>query len=100
MNRHYVEKGMLADAGEADNPYQAVKSLGFDEGTMTKCNFCAHRIDEGLEPACVVTCPSEARIFGDLDDEAGRLQELIKERDSWHLLPEANTDPSVVYLDE
>ena len=100
MNRHFVENGMLADARESNNPYQAVKVQGFEEGTMTKCNFCAPRIDQGLEPACVVTCPSEARIFGDLDEEDGRLQQLIRERDSWQLLPEAETDPSVFYLDE
>jgi Fe-S-cluster-containing dehydrogenase component len=100
MNRHFVEKGMLDDAGDANNPYQAVKVQGFEEGTMTKCNFCAHRIDQGLEPACVVTCPSEARIFGDLDEEGGRLQQLISERESWQLLPEAETNPSVFYLDE
>jgi molybdopterin-containing oxidoreductase family iron-sulfur binding subunit len=100
LNRHFVTKDMLASADESSSPYDAVKSKGFEVGTMTKCNFCAHRIDQGLEPACVVTCPSEARIFGDMDEEDGRLQQLIKERDSWKLLPEANTNPSVVYLDE
>jgi Fe-S-cluster-containing dehydrogenase component len=53
-----------------------------------------------LEPACVITCPTEARIFGDLEPEDGKLQRLIRERKGWTLLPECNTKPSVFYLDE
>lgn len=100
MHRHFVSNGMLHKEGDPENPYAAVKHAAFREGTVTKCNLCAHRIDQGLEPACVVTCPTEARIFGDLDEEEGRLQQLIEERNSWTLLPEADTQPSVVYLDE
>lgn len=33
-----------------------------------KCHNCTHRVDAGLEPACVATCPSEALYFGDLND--------------------------------
>ena len=68
-------------------------------GHNTKCTFCAHRIDQGLEPACVVTCPTEARIFGDLEEEDGKLQNLIKERDGKPLLPECGTKPSVYYVE-
>lgn len=99
MHRHFVGNGMLRNERDSDNPYDTVKFAEFKEGTMAKCNLCAHRIDQGMEPACVVTCPTEARIFGDLDDKDGPLQQLIEERDSWTLLPEAETKPSVVYLD-
>ncbi len=100
MHRHFVADGMLAQKGDFENPYADAKFASFREGTMAKCNLCAHRIDQGLEPACVVTCPTEARIFGDLDESDGRLQQLIAERESWSLLPEAETKPSVVYLDQ
>ena len=33
-----------------------------------KCHNCTHRVDAGMEPACVATCPSEALYFGDLND--------------------------------
>ncbi|MFQ5788911.1 MAG: 4Fe-4S dicluster domain-containing protein [Acidobacteriota bacterium] len=101
MNRHFIRKGMLR-SGYGDNgltPYEMVKFADFQEGTNTKCTLCAHRVDEGLEPACVVTCPTEARIFGDLDDEGGRLQELIEKRNGWTLLPESGTKPKVYYVE-
>ena len=102
MNRHFIEKGLLQHSYGTNglSPYEAVKFLEFEEGTNTKCTMCAHRVDQGLEPACVVTCPTDARIFGDLEPDDGKLQKLIRERKGWTLLPECNTKPSVFYLDE
>ncbi|MBI4445250.1 MAG: 4Fe-4S dicluster domain-containing protein [Acidobacteria bacterium] len=102
LNRHFIDHGMLQKGLSDDGltPFEQVKFAGFQEGTMTKCTFCAHRVDHGLQPACVITCPTEARIFGDLDEENGILQTLIRERNSWTLLPEAKTKPCVYYLDE
>ena len=34
-----------------------------------KCHNCYHRLEHGMEPACVPTCPSEALYFGDLNDD-------------------------------
>lgn len=102
MNRHFIERKMLDHGYSTDglSPYEAIKFTEFQEGTNNKCTLCSHRIDEGLEPACVVTCPTEARIFGDLEPADGKLQKLIRERKGWTLLPECNTKPSVYYLDE
>jgi molybdopterin-containing oxidoreductase family iron-sulfur binding subunit len=102
MNRHFLEKGLLEHGYSTDglSPYEAIKFAEFEEGTMTKCTLCAHRVDQGLEPACVITCPTDARIFGDLEPEDGKLQKLIRERKGWTLLPECNTKPSVFYLDD
>ena len=38
----------------------------FHEGTMHKCNLCIERVNLGLEPACVRTCPTKALQFGPL----------------------------------
>jgi Fe-S-cluster-containing dehydrogenase component len=43
-----------------------------------KCTFCAHLLDKGEpEPRCVESCPSEALVFGDLDDPASAVARLV-----------------------
>jgi formate dehydrogenase iron-sulfur subunit len=43
---------------------------GLIEGAfIDKCTMCPQRIDIGLEPACVATCPTEALMFGERDDQ-------------------------------
>jgi molybdopterin-containing oxidoreductase family iron-sulfur binding subunit len=67
-------------------------------GVVEKCTFCVHRVDKGLEPACVVSCPARARFFGDLNDPESQVSKLIEERSGYQLLPEIGTDPRVYYL--
>lgn len=43
-----------------------------------KCHNCYHRTEQGLEPACVPTCPSEALFFGDLNDENSKISIAMK----------------------
>jgi molybdopterin-containing oxidoreductase family iron-sulfur binding subunit len=35
------------------------------KGIMEKCTFCVHRVEKGLRPSCVETCPTDALVFGD-----------------------------------
>ena len=49
-------------------PYDAIY-IDAETHTAAKCNFCAHRVDEGLEPACVAVCPTHSIWVGDLDDD-------------------------------
>jgi tetrathionate reductase subunit B len=41
-----------------------------------KCHNCTHRVDVGMEPACVATCPSEALYFGDLNDPQSSVSKM------------------------
>src|SRR5947209_13775689 len=48
-------------------PYDAIY-MDPESNTAAKCHFCAHRIEKGLEPACVTACPERALLVGDMDD--------------------------------
>ena len=66
--------------------------------TVVKCTFCAHRLADGLEPACVVSCPAQARIFGDLNDPDSRASQLALSRRAFRMLDFLGTEPGVIYL--
>ncbi|MFN8140402.1 MAG: 4Fe-4S dicluster domain-containing protein [Fimbriimonadales bacterium] len=88
-----------------DEPYEKdfVKPR-LNRNVARKCTYCAHRVDEGLNPACVVACPTTARIFGDMEDATSDISKYIVEQASetkrtpFHLLPDAKTKPATCYL--
>ncbi len=80
-------------------PFEEQGYTRFTPGMVTKCDFCSGRVDRGLDPACVVTCPTDARIFGDLDDPESKASKLIRERGGRPPMPEKNTKPKVYYVD-
>jgi Fe-S-cluster-containing dehydrogenase component len=82
---------------EGRTPFEESKQH-YPEGIVMKCNFCVDRIDQGLDPACVQTCPTECRIFGDLDDPNSKVSHMIAEKKARPLLPEKGLEPSVFYV--
>lgn len=66
--------------------------------TADKCNLCSHRVDEGLQPACVDVCPSQCRIFGDLDDPNSAPRQVMAEHATTVLRPELGLGPNVHYV--
>jgi Fe-S-cluster-containing dehydrogenase component len=68
------------------------------DGYVGKCTYCLHLVEQGLEPACVASCPVSCMYFGDLDDPASRVSELLRTRSHHVLKPEAGTGPHGYYL--
>jgi len=79
-------------------PYESRGYGRHQAGTVSKCNFCLPRLEQGLEPACVANCMARARIFGDLDDPQSEVSRTIRERGGTQLYAELGTDPSIYYL--
>lgn len=78
-------------------PYDAIY-LDPATNTAAKCNYCTHRVDHGLEPACVVVCPVEAIVSGDLDDPQSRIAQLDRMHKVQYPKPEKNTRPKLFYV--
>jgi len=68
-----------------------------DEDAVDKCDLCLERIDLGLEPYCVAACPTEAMIFGDLDDHSSEISSSIEKTKAEPLLVESGAEPRVYY---
>ena len=78
-------------------PYDA---LYIDPNTHTaaKCNYCAHRVEQGIEPACVVVCPERAIIAGDMHNPNTEIARIIAREPVRVRKPEQGTKPNVYYL--
>ena len=77
-------------------PYDAI-FINPEDHSAEKCNLCAHRLDVGLEPACVTVCPTEAILVGDLNDPAAKVTQVINREPVQVRRPEKNTRPGVFY---
>lgn len=78
-------------------PYDAIY-IDPETHSAAKCNYCAHRTEIGLQPACVVACPEEAIISGDLDDPTSRISQLIGRENVRQRRPDQGTQPKLWYI--
>ena len=84
-----------------------------EKGVMEKCTFCVQRIrgaqnqarledrnvrDGDIVTACAQACPSEAIVFGDLNDRRSRVSQLAGNPRGYHVLAGLNTKPAITYL--
>jgi len=74
--------------------------LFIDPNTQTaeKCNFCANRVENQLQPACVSVCPTECRIFGDMEDPTSQVAHIVQREAFTVRKPEKGTGPKIFYL--
>ena len=85
-------------------PYGARELDAGEKKVMKKCTLCVDRIyDQALpeadrKPACVMACPTNARLFGDVHDPESEVSKAIAERGGYELMPEWGTRPANRYL--
>ncbi|HUG41514.1 MAG TPA: 4Fe-4S dicluster domain-containing protein [Longimicrobiales bacterium] len=77
-------------------PYDAI-FINPEDHSAEKCNFCAHRLDVGLEPACVTVCPTQAIKVGDLNDPASAVAKAVNRDVVAVRRPEKETRPTLFY---
>lgn len=78
-------------------PFQA-RWQNEETGTVEKCTFCFNRAHAGLLPACAGTCPTQARLFGDLNDPKSEISRRIAQAEAEGLQPELGIDTNVRYI--
>ena len=87
------------------NPDVTVRS----RGVMEKCSFCVQRIrratrggekvkDGAFAPACVQACPTNALVFGDMNDSGSKVAGMAANDRNYQIMKQLGTDPNVVYL--
>jgi Fe-S-cluster-containing dehydrogenase component len=81
-------------------PHEEEAYAPHHSAVVEKCNLCHHRISAGLLPACVQTCPTQAMIFGDLDEKQSEVTRLLSRGEAKPLRENLKVDPSVFYLQE
>ena len=84
------------DAREKEIPGSGLRYKGIVE----KCTLCDHRVKKGLLPHCVLSCPCNARIMGDLNDPDSHVNKLLTKYRAWRLKEHLGTEPKVFYIRE
>ncbi|MCS6826387.1 MAG: polysulfide reductase NrfD [Caldilinea sp.] len=79
-------------------PYDAIY-IDPETHTAAKCHYCSHRIELGLEPACVVVCPEHAIIAGDMDDPDSEISRILSTQKVTVRKPEQGTAPKLFYIE-
>lgn len=79
-------------------PYGA-RYIDEDKGVVDKCDFCVPRVAQGLQPACVLTCPANAKAFGDLEDSGSSVFNMVYKQNARRMQSEhVAIGPNVYYL--
>ncbi len=79
-------------------PYDALY-IDPGSGTAAKCNYCAHKVERGIEPPCVTVCPEQAIIAGDTHNPDAFISELLLTQPVTVRKPEKETRPKVFYIE-
>ena len=84
-------------------PY-GMREYDEQERIMKKCTLCVDRVydltlpENERKPSCVLACPTQARLFGDINDPDSESSRAIRENGGYTLMPEWGTKPANHYL--
>jgi len=108
---NWYEPSWPGDLGQALNPDVSVRP----KGVVEKCTFCHHRLQKARDlaaaekrelgpgeynTACAEACPTQAIVFGDLDDPHSEVARMTRSPRAFRLLEDLGTEPKVIYLRE
>lgn len=68
-----------------------------EKGIADKCTLCYHRLEKGQQPACFEMCPTQARIYGDLNDPKSNINYFLKNHTCMVIKPNLNTGSKLFY---
>jgi len=68
-----------------------------EKNKVWKCTLCAHRLDQELQPFCVLCCEMEAMFCGDLGDLSSQVSKLMDQKNAFTLKPEFGAKPAIYY---
>lgn len=96
-------KSTNEDVGGNGTPYYNSERENFGSGNryhgiVEKCDFCLHRLREKKLPACVKRCPTDARIFGDLNDPNSSVSKILAKYRPFRRMEHLGTQPKVFYV--
>lgn len=97
-----IDKGHCIGCGSCISacPYGA-RYLDPSRRKADKCDYCERRRAQGLEPACVGTCPTKARVFGNIGDPSSPAAKLLAANKKIQVQNEVTpTDPAMFYLND
>jgi len=98
----YTDNTPVLERYEMRTFFENGKTLSRDRGALTgairKCTFCNHRLQSGMIPACVSTCIGRAMYFGDKNDAASLVSELLKNEKTWQFKSDLGTAPRIYYI--
>jgi protein NrfC len=79
-------------------PYQ-VRFIHPETKTPDKCDFCRKtNLAQGKLPACVESCPSNALVFGDLNDPESEVSKIIAANPTYRMKVELGTQPNLFHI--
>lgn len=95
---------VILDEAVCDGCQACIEACPFDailfnpeKERAEKCNLCVHRIDQGLEPFCVICCEGQAIHFGDLRDPNSQVFQIVSKKEGVLLEAPEGIEPSVYY---